>query len=142
VVIVPSEFACEVLTPYRRFFSGKVSSVAFTTVDGEMEILADHEPIVAPVRVGVLRIRGPQIDKVAAVSEGFVRSRRGKVDLFVEAAEWPEEIDRERAEEALGRATKRLAGETQQWLMSRAKSAAERAHNRIKVANAKPGPGR
>ena len=137
---MPSEFACEVLTPYRRFFSGKVSSVAFTTVDGEMEILADHEPIVAPVRVGVLRIRGPQIDKVAAVSEGFVRSRRGKVDLFVEAAEWPEEIDRERAEQALGRATKRLATETLSWKIDESRRAAARAQNRLAVVAGESSP--
>lgn len=128
------EYTCEILTPYRRLYSGKVESVVFTTHDGEVEVLAGHEPMVMPVAVGAIRLKGEGLDRVAAVTEGFARVRAGKVDVFVGAAEWPEEIDRERAERALGRATKRLAAETQEWLASRAKSAAERAHNRIKVA--------
>jgi len=128
-----ADFTCEVLTPYRRFFTGKVESVAFTTSDGEIEILAGHESIVAPVGIGALKLRGAGLDRLGAVTEGFVRVKRGKVDLFVDAAEWPEEIDRERAERSLGRATLRLADETQGWLVTRAKSAAARAHNRLRV---------
>ena len=55
------------------------------------------------------------------------------MDLFVDAAEWPEEIDRERAESALGRAAKRLATETLAWRIEASRRAAARAHNRIGV---------
>jgi F-type H+-transporting ATPase subunit epsilon len=134
------EFAFEVLTPYRRFFSGRASSISFETEDGGIEILANHEPMVAPLRVCALRIRGPELERVAAVTEGFVRVKTDRVDVFVDAAEWPEEIDRERAERSLGRATKRLADETQEWLVFRAKRAAERARNRLKVASLAPLP--
>ena len=40
------EFNCEILTPYRRFFSGKAESVTFVTHDGQIEILAMHESLV------------------------------------------------------------------------------------------------
>lgn len=136
------DFSCEILTPYRRFFSGKAVSIAFSTDDGEIEILADHEPLVAPLRVCALRIRGAEAARVAAVTEGFVRVRKGRVDVFVDAAEWPEEIDRERAERALGRATKRLAEETQAWLIARSKRAAERARNRLRIAGLGRAPGK
>lgn len=129
------DFAFEVLTPYRRFFSGRVESVAFSTEDGEIEILAGHECVVAPVHVGLLRLRGEGLDRVAAVTEGFATVKAERVEIFVDAAEWPEEIDRGRAEQSLGRAAKRLAGETQRWLVSRAERAAERARNRLRVAN-------
>jgi F-type H+-transporting ATPase subunit epsilon len=133
------EFACEILTPYRRFYSGKAESVTFVTYDGQIEILAQHESLVAPVRIGQLRIVvGGQVRK-AAVTEGFARVKGGKVDLFVDAAEWPEEIDRERAEKALGRATKRIAGETLAWRIEASKRAAARAQNRIGVAGGEPG---
>ena len=128
------EFMCEVLTPYRRFFSGNASSVTFATDDGEMQVLANHEPIVAPVHVGVLRIVGPDLRRSAAVTEGFIRVTKGKVDIFVDAAEWPEEIDRERAERALGRAFKRISTETHDWLIESSRRAVARAYNRIKVA--------
>lgn len=127
-------FNCEVLTPNRRFFSGPVSAVTLTTEDGEIQFLAGHEPLVAPVHVGVLKLAGPDFHRVAAVTEGFVRLARGRVDIFVDAAEWPEEIDRDRAERALGRAFKRISAETQDWLIASSKHAVARAYNRMKVA--------
>lgn len=128
------DFACEILTPYRRFFSGKVQSATFTTHDGRIEILARHESLVAPVRIGQLRLVVGGKVKNAAVTEGFARVKQGKIDLFVGAAEWPEEIDRERAERALGRAMKRLSTETLSWRIESSKLAISRAQNRLAVA--------
>jgi F-type H+-transporting ATPase subunit epsilon len=128
------DFACEILTPYRRFFTGKVESAIFTTHDGRIEVLAHHESLVAPVKIGQLKlIVGGKVRK-AAVTEGFARVKQGRIDLFVDAAEWPEEIDRERAERALGRAMKRLSGETLAWRVESSKRAIARAQNRLAVA--------
>ena len=132
------EFNCEILTPYRRFYSGKAESVTFVTHDGQIEILANHESLVTPVRIGQLRLVVGGKARRAAITEGFARVKGGKVDLFVDAAEWPEEIDRERAESALGRAAKRLATETFAWRIEASKRAAARAHNRIAVARGEP----
>ena len=108
------------------------------THDGQIEMLANHESLVAPVRIGQLRLVVDGKVRTAAVTEGFARVKAGKVDLFVDAAEWPEEIDRERAEKALGRATKRLATETLAWRVEASARAAARAHNRIAVATGEP----
>jgi|SRR5208282_6172100 F-type H+-transporting ATPase subunit epsilon len=132
------EFNCEILTPYRRFYDGKAESVTFVTHDGQIEILAGHESLVAPVRIGQLRLVVDGTIKRAAITEGFARVKAGKIDLFVDAAEWPEEIDRERAEKALGRAAKRLATETLAWRVEASKRAAARAHNRIAVSRGEP----
>jgi F-type H+-transporting ATPase subunit epsilon len=132
------EFTCEILTPYRRFYSGKAESLTFVTHDGQIEILAGHESLVAPVRIGQLRlVQGGKVRR-ASVTEGFARVKEGRVDLFIDAAEWPEEIDRERAELALGRAVKRLAGETLPWRIEASRRAAARAQNRIAVAGGEP----
>ena len=84
----------------------------FVTHDGEIEIL-DHARALRGRFASVsCAARGRQTKK-AAVTEGFARVKKaGEVDLFVDAAEWAEEIDRERAEKALGRATERLSSET------------------------------
>jgi F-type H+-transporting ATPase subunit epsilon len=128
------DFACEILTPYRRFFSGKVESATFTTHDGRIEVLARHESLVAPVKVGHLRLVVGGKVKKASVTEGFARVKQGKIDFFVDAAEWPEEIDRERAERALGRALKRLSAETLPWRIESSKRAIARAQNRLALA--------
>jgi F-type H+-transporting ATPase subunit epsilon len=132
------KFACEILTPYRRFYSGTAESLTFVTFDGQIEILAMHESLVAPVRIGQLRLVVDGAVRKAAITEGFARVKEGRVDLFVDAAEWPEEIDRERAEKALGRATKRIATETLAWRIEASKRAAARAQNRISVAGGEP----
>jgi F-type H+-transporting ATPase subunit epsilon len=132
------DFSCEILTPYRRFYSGKAESVTFVTHDGQIEILAGHDSLVAPVRIGQLRLVSGGHVRKAAVTEGFARVADGKVDLFIDAAEWPEEIDKERAEAALGRATKRIATEAMAWRVEASRRAAARAQNRIAVANGEP----
>jgi F-type H+-transporting ATPase subunit epsilon len=132
------EFTCEILTPYRRFYLGKAESLTFVTFDGQIEILAGHESLVAPVRIGQLRLVVEGKTRRAAVTEGFAKVSAGRVDLFVDAAEWPEEIDRERAERALGRATQRLAVETLSWRIGTSRRAAARAQNRIAVATGEP----
>jgi F-type H+-transporting ATPase subunit epsilon len=131
-------FSCEILTPYRRFYSGKAESVTFVTYEGQIQILAGHDSLVAPVRIGQLKLIVDGKVRKAAVTEGFARVKEGRVDLFVDAAEWPEEIDAERAERALGRAAKRLATETMAWRIEASKRAAARAHNRIAVVRGLP----
>ena len=104
----------------------------------QIEILAGHESLVATVRIGQLRLVIDGKIRRAAITEGFARVKPGRVDLFVDAAEWPEEIDRERAESALGRAATRLATEALSWRIEASKRAAARAHNRIAVAQGTP----
>jgi F-type H+-transporting ATPase subunit epsilon len=133
-----SEFACEILTPYRRFYSGRAESITFVTHDGQIQILAGHDSIVAPVLIGQLRLVVGGKVRNAAITEGFAKVKEGRVDLFVDAAEWPEEIDRERAEAALGRAAKRISTETLAWRIEASKKAAARAKNRIAVAAREP----
>jgi F-type H+-transporting ATPase subunit epsilon len=132
------EFSCDILTPYRRFYSGKAESATFVMHDGQVQVLAGHDSFVAPVRIGQLRLVVEGKVRMAAITEGFARVKEGRVDLFVDAAEWPEEIDRERAERALGRATKRLASETLAWRIDASRRAAARAQNRIAVATGEP----
>ena len=75
---------------------------------------------------------------MAAVTEGFARVKGGRVDIFVDAAEWPEEIDRPRAESALERAKNRLATVALRWQLDASAAAAARANNRLAVAARAP----
>lgn len=128
-----AEFTCEIVTPHRSFFLGKLESIIFSTYDGEYEVLAGHDAVVAPVVSGVARLKGPGLDKYAAFSEGFATVNGNKVDILVDAAEWPEEIDRRRAERALERAEKRLKERTMAWEMPRAIASRDRAKARLKA---------
>ncbi len=97
-------FELEILTPEHRFFKGEVSVMTFTADDGEWTILANHAPLVAVLRPNVIRWKIDGEWKEAVNAEGYMTVTAHKVVLFCHACEWPEEIDKRRAEEAQKRA--------------------------------------
>jgi F-type H+-transporting ATPase subunit epsilon len=68
-----------------------------------------------------------------AVSAGFLEVKKDEVDLFVDAAEFEEEIDLARAKDAQERALARISEKAEGTDVERAKGALKRALNRIKV---------
>jgi len=131
---MPRLFRLEVHTPYRLFFSGMVRTVVTTIADGEIGILAGHTPVIAPLRTGALRIlREDGVWVEAAVSPGMVVVSDSGTTVLSGAAEWPAEIDRERALAARARAEERLAGDAFTFEKEVAKSGYERARNRLAI---------
>ena len=105
-----ASFIFEVYTPYRLFFSGSVQAIVLTLTDGEAAIYASHAPLTAPVVPCLLKIKDAKGKwKTAFTSEGFLEVRNSKTILVSDAAEWPEEIDCERAMAARERAEQSLA---------------------------------
>jgi F-type H+-transporting ATPase subunit epsilon len=130
-----STFFLEVITPERNFFSGEAECVIFKSVDGEMGVLAKHAPTVATVNVGPLKINtnGKWIE--AVVTDGFAKITPDKVVIMADTAEFPEEIDVNRAKAAKQRAEERMQKQSSQLEYMRSKAALARAMARIKVTN-------
>ena len=130
-----STFNLEIITPERNFFSGEVECVVFKSVDGEMGVLARHAPTVAAVAVGPIRIKadGKWID--AVVTEGFAKIMPDKVVIMTDTAEYPEEIDINRAKAAKDRAQERLQKQLSQLEYMRSKTALARAMARLKATS-------
>jgi len=127
-------FKLEIITPYRIFYSGSAEMLIVNTSDGELGILADHEPCVASVHIGAARILIDGVWKVASFSEGFLEMEGNRVTVLVGAAEWPEEIDVARAERALSRANERIRENSVPLITRRSEVAARRAKTRLKIA--------
>ena len=68
-------FKLEVLTPRREFYSGDVEAVTIVLEDGEMTLLKDHEPMLAALEIGEMRIKTADGWKNAFASQGFVEVR-------------------------------------------------------------------
>lgn len=130
-----SKFKLDVVTPDREFFSGETEMAIVRSTEGDLGILYDHEPLVAPLRVGSMRIKMDDGSfKWAACSSGFITINDSNVTMLVDSAEWVEEIDVERALEAKRRAEERIReGEAKEVDIVRARAALERAINRIKM---------
>jgi F-type H+-transporting ATPase subunit epsilon len=131
---MPALFNFEVHTPYRPFFIGMAESVVLTLVDGEIGIYAHHAPFTAPSVSCVLRIKDDKgVMRHAFVTEGILEVKDHKDVLMVDAAEWPEEIDPERARAALQKADETLKSSPGKLEVDRTKVKRRRAEFRLKL---------
>lgn len=123
-----------IVTPDGPVYDSEVSMVSVRTTGGEMGILPGHIPTVAPLEVGVVRLKKDKTTDLVAVSGGFVEIRGDKVSILSPSAEPADSIDLARAKEALQRAEKRLAAKQDKNTdFERAEAALKRAMNRINV---------
>lgn len=129
-----SMYKLEIVTPDKSFFDEDVEMTIIRTSEGDIGILKDHEPVVAPVAVGSIRIKQNGEFKVAACAGGFLTIDDERVIVITDAAEWAMEIDRQRAEESKKRAERRLNEKQGELDVLRAKISLERAINRIRIS--------
>ena len=127
-------FKFELYTPYRRFFCDEIEALTLMLTDGEITIYADHSFMAAPVQTGIIKIKTKNGSwKKAFIAEGILEVRAHSTIVMSDAAEWPEEIDRERATKALDMAQEALDVGTFKFETSTAEAAARRARYRLKV---------
>lgn len=126
-------FRLKVITPERVFYDGDVNMVEFNTTEGEVGIYKGHVPMTVIINPGILTISESDRARNAALHAGFVEILEDKVTILAEIIEWPDEIDRKRAEEAKARAEERLRTKTPETDVLRAETALKRAIARIKA---------
>jgi len=102
-------FKVSIITPERTFYEGEATMVEFNTVEGEIGVLPKHIPSATVIAPGICTITEVEGVKKAAVHAGLAEILPDKVTLLAEIAEWPDEIDVERARSAEDRARARLA---------------------------------
>ena len=128
-------FGVEVITPDRIFHKGEATMIEFNTAAGEIGVYKNHIPLTTVLAPGVVTIHKDGEDNViAAVHSGFAEILPDKVTLLAETAEWPDEIDVERAQAAKARAEERLANKTEAIDVQRAELALRRALVRMDIA--------
>lgn len=131
--------ALDIVTPNGTVFhENECEIVVVNSVQGELGIMAGHVPVVAALKIGVLRAKIKGETEMLAVTDGFVEIRPNKVTAFVQAAEFAEDIDTERAMKARDRAEallKKLQDERVDDFEAR--TALLRATNRLNVAKGK-----
>lgn len=130
---VDKSFRLRIITPDRVFYEGEAEMVEFNTTEGEIGVLPGHIPLTVIVKPGILNIYEPDGEKNAALHAGFAEILQDQVTILAEIIEWPEEIDEERAKEALQRAEERLKSPTPETDIARAETALHRAIARIEV---------
>jgi F-type H+-transporting ATPase subunit epsilon len=125
-----------VVTPVRQLLRESVTEVQLPGADGYLGVLPGHAPLITELGIGELTYRtaGGQTGLLAVI-RGFAEVLPDRVSVLAETAERAEEIDINRAKEALKRAQELIAkgGENVDW--DRASAALQRALVRIQVVS-------
>jgi F-type H+-transporting ATPase subunit epsilon len=125
----------EVVTPERLFYEGDVELVIARTLLGDEGFMANHAWACKLLATGELWIqeKGEKGFKIAAISGGYIDVQKTIV-IFTDSAEWPDEIDTERALRAKEKAENSLMAFPNKGLeIELAKIAMEKALTRINV---------
>ena len=129
-------FDLKIITPDRVFYSGKASFLELNTVEGEIGIYKNHIPMTTVLEPGIATITEEGGNKKeAALHTGFMEILGDRITILAEIAEWPDEIDRNRAQEAKIRAERRLQNDKSNINIPRAELALHKALVRIELAD-------
>ena len=128
-----NSFEVKIITPDRVFYEGTAEMIEFNTVEGEIGVYKKHIPLTTVIAPGIVVITEGDVKKKAAIHAGFAEILSDKVTILAEVAEWPEEIDVERAMAAKDRAEKRLAEKGDNLDVTRAEIALRKSLVRINI---------
>ena len=96
----------EIVTAEKTIFSGQASLILVPGIEGELGILSSHAPIITELYPGEVLIRNEQEELSLVLSGGFVEVFNDKVNILADAAERTNEINIEKAKEAIQKAEK------------------------------------
>ena len=99
-----------------------------------MGVYEDHIPLTTILEPCLVKIHQGSEVKKSAVIGGFVEIQKKQITILAEDANWPEEIDVERAKAAKKRAEERLNKKEQGTDIVRAEAALKRAMARLSAS--------
>jgi len=137
--MLPDSIELVIVTPEKQLLREKTIEVQMPGENGYLGILPGHAPLMTELGIGELSyhdMSGKESSHVAIV-RGFAEVLPDRVTILAETAERAEEIDVQRAKDALARAEKRLATNDPNIDWDRANIALQRALIRIQVGTKK-----
>jgi F-type H+-transporting ATPase subunit epsilon len=105
-----SVFELKIVACDRVFYQGDCEALVFPGYDGQMEIMANHAPMITMIEIGEMQYRLPEESdwQTVIVSDGLIEVDHNQVNVIVYSAERPDEIDTFRAEAAMERAKEQM----------------------------------
>lgn len=129
-----SKFKLSIVTPDKMFFDGDVEQIITRTTEGDVGILKGHEPYIAVLDIGILKLKIDDEYKLAAISGGFMKVSKDHTSIIATTCEWEDEIDVERAKIAQEKASELLKNSDNIDKIKFAELQLKKAMNRLLVA--------
>lgn len=124
----------DVVSAERRLYSGEATEVYARSSEGEIGILAGHQPVLLGLGESAVRVRAVEGDEVTvAVHHGFLEFRENQLTVLADIGELVAEIDVERAWQTRRRAEEQVAADEH---LEDARAELERAKLRLRLAGA------
>jgi F-type H+-transporting ATPase subunit epsilon len=128
-----SSFSLEIVTPIRELDEEQVNYVRCPGLDGSFGLMANHREGIIALTVGEIKVTREGKSEFLATSGGFAEIMKDNVKLLVESVEKSSEIDADRAEKSLERATTRKTKKATALDDARIEASLARAINRLRV---------
>lgn len=124
-------FLLTITTPDREVYNGEVEKVFLKNTEGDFEVLANHESMITSTVPCIAKFKNSKgNEEELFVSTSIVHINENKMTVCSDAAEFEEDIDEKRAEEAMARAKRRLE-KTDKYNKDRSEVAFLRAKQRL-----------
>ena len=124
----------DIVTAERLVSSEEVELLIVPGINGELGILPRHAPLLTALAPGEIRVVKTGEESFVAIGGGFMEVIGNKVTILADTAERADEIDAERAEEALARAQEQLDTRSVDIDLGRAMASIRKSQARLKVA--------
>ena len=99
----------QIVTPHGSTYDAGTLGVRLESAMGQMELLPDHEPMIAALAIGAAVVKREEGDLHFALNHGYVEVLNNHIEIVVETAEEASTIDVARAEASKTKAEARLA---------------------------------
>jgi F-type H+-transporting ATPase subunit epsilon len=106
---IPSKLHLVVVTRERKIVEADVDEVILPAYDGEIGVLPGHTPLLAMLKVGIMRYRSGGKTSSLVLTWGFAEVLPDRVIVMAETARLPAEIDAAAAEQSRREAEKEMA---------------------------------
>ena len=123
----------EIVSPYGNVLTEEANEVVAAGSEGEFGVLPGHVPFVTTLKIGMLTYKIEGTAFYVFVNSGYAEVSSEKVLVLADSAERSEDIDVERAKEAMNRAEE-LLKKKEDIDFAKEEAALERAIIRIQVA--------
>ena len=129
-----NKFILNITASSGEFYQGYCEDLTLPTGDGVYGVQAGHSPVLVALHMGIMHFEVDGVGRDVLVGDGIAEVTPSYVMVLVDSAERPEDIDRNRAEEARIRAQERLQHQQSMHEYYQSKTALNRAMQRLQTA--------
>ena len=129
-----NSFILNITASSGEFYQGSCESMVLPVKDGVYGVQAGHSPVLVAIHMGMLKFTVDGETREILVGDGIAEVTPTFVLLLVDSAERPEDIDKNRAEDARIRAEERLQHKQSMHEYYQTKIALDRAMQRLQTA--------